>query len=153
MPLHANYKSNLADAQEFEDFVFDTMLHERKLVVGGYRSRHYQVAHGESATGVEVKFDREFRNTGNLFVETMERANVNEQMLPSGIYHPTNPWLRALGDDSPFWVFATQTLRNIHEQAICREAENRTHTGRGFLLPVCKADRHMAWKWEENHGR
>lgn len=148
MPLHDNYTSNLAEAKDFEDFVFDTMLHERKLVAGGYRSRHYQVVHGESMTGVEVKLDREFRKTGNLFVETMERANVNEQMCPAGIYHDTNPWLLAIGDYSTFWLFATQTLRNIHEQAICREIENRTNTGRGFLLPVCKADRHSAWKWE-----
>jgi hypothetical protein len=148
MPLHANYTSNLAEAKEFEDFVFDTMLHERKLVAGGYRSRHYQVVHGESMTGVEVKLDREFRNTGNLFLEFMERANVGEEFLPAGIYHATNPWLLAIGDYSTFWLFATQTLRNIHEQAICEERDNRTNTARGFLLPVYKADRHCAWKWE-----
>jgi hypothetical protein len=148
MPLHANYTSNLADAKEFEDFAFDTMLHHRRLVMGGYKSKHYQTVYGESMTGVEVKLDREFRKTGNVFIETMERANAGEQWLPSGIYHQTNPWLLVIGDYSGFWLFAVQSLRNIHEQGICREIENRTNTGRGFLLPVCKADRHAAWKWE-----
>ena len=148
MPRHADYDANLREAVGYEDFVFDTLLHERKLVAGGYRSPHYQALHGESITGVEVKLDREFRKTGNLFIETMERPGVDAGWMPSGVYHATNPWLLAIGDYSTFWLFATQTLRNIHEQAICREIENRTNTGRGFLLAVCKADRHSAWKWE-----
>lgn len=147
MPLHAEYKSNLEQAIGFEDFVFDTLLHERKLVAGGYRSKHYQVVYGESVTGVEVKLDKEFRRTENLFIETMERPGVDMEWRPSGIYHETGPWLLAIGDYKKFWLFATQTLRNIHEQDVCREIENGTNTGRGFLLPVCKADRHSAWRW------
>lgn len=148
MPLHRDYDGNLSEARLYEDFVFDTLLYERKVVAGGYRSQHYQVLHGESLTGVEVKLDKEFRKTGNIFIETMERPSVQAAWMPSGVYHETNPWLLAIGDYSTFWLFATQTLRNIHEQAICREVKNKTNTGRGFLLPVCKADRHTAWKWE-----
>jgi hypothetical protein len=153
MPLHSNYLSNLEQGKEFEAFVFDTMLHERRLVVGGYMSRHYQVLHGESATGVEVKMDMEFRNTGNLFIETMERPSVLDTYKPAGIYHESDPWLMVIGDFSSFWVFATQTLRNYHGTGVCVEVENRSETGKGFLLPVCKADRHKAWKWEAPHGR
>lgn len=148
MTLHANYLSNLEQAKEFEDFVFDTMMHERRLVVGGYKSRHYQVLHGESVTGVEVKMDREFRNTGNLFIETMERSSVSDEWKPAGIYHDSDPWLLVIGDFSMFWVIAIQTLRNIHETGVCKEVENRSETAKGFLLAVCKADRHKAWKWE-----
>lgn len=148
MPLHASYLSNLDQAKDFEDFVFDTMLHERRLVVGGYKSRHYQVLHGESATGVEVKLDLEFRNTGNLFIETTERPSVSADWKPAGIYHAADPWLLVIGDFATFWVLATQTLRNIHDTAVCREVTNKSDTGKGFLLPVCKADRHKAWKWE-----
>lgn len=148
MPLHSSYLSNLEQAKNFEDFVFDTMLHERRLVVGGYKSRHYQVLHGESATGVEVKLDLEFRNTGNLFIETAERPSVSAVWKPAGIYHATDPWLLVIGDFSTFWVLATQTLRNIHETAAFRDVANKSDTGKGFLLPVCKADRHKAWKWQ-----
>jgi|688.fasta_scaffold395918_2 hypothetical protein len=153
MPLHDDYAANLEAAKDFEDFVFDTMLHERRLIVGGYRSKRYQTSHGESMTGVEVKHDMKFREKRNLFIEIMERANIREDYKPAGIYHETDPWLIVVGDYSTFWVFATQTLRNIHAQAICREVDNRTNTGRGFLLPLEKADRHKAWKWEGTDGR
>jgi hypothetical protein len=66
MPLHANYLKNLAEAKDFEDFVFDTMLHEKRLVAGGYKSRHYQVLHGESLTGVEVKNDKRAKDTSSV---------------------------------------------------------------------------------------
>lgn len=153
MPLHASYLSNLKQAKAFEDFVFDTMMHERRLVVSGYKSRYYQVLHGESATGVEVKMDMEFRNTENLFIETVERPSVAADWKPAGIYHACDPWLLVIGDFWTFWVFAIQTLRNLHETGVCKEVENGSQTGRGFLLPVGKADRHKAWKWEAPHAR
>lgn len=146
MPLHPEYASNLRAAVDFEDFVFDTLMHERRLIVGGYKSRHYQTLHGESLTGVEVKFDRKFRQTENLYIETAERHVASAKMKPAGIYHDAQPWLIVIGDYSTFWALASQTLRIIHESAVCRETE--TETSRGFLLPVCKADRHAAFKWE-----
>jgi hypothetical protein len=146
MPLHANYSANLAEAKEFEDFVFDTLMHERRLIVGGYKSRHYQTLHGESLTGVEVKLDRRFRETGNIYIETAERPSESSAIKPAGIYHEADPWLIVIGDYSTFWALASQTLKLIHESSVCRETE--TPTSRGFLLPVCKADRHAAFKWE-----
>jgi hypothetical protein len=146
MPLHANYLKNLAEAKDFEDFVFDTMLHEKRLVAGGYKSRHYQVLHGESLTGVEVKNDKLFREYGNLFIEFAEKCHENAEEKPAGIYHESDPWLFAIGDYSTLWVFATSTLRNLHDAGQCQTRE--TATSRGFLLPLEKADRHAAWKWE-----
>jgi hypothetical protein len=148
MPLHANYQANLDEAKDFEDFVFDTLLYERKFVCGGYKSRHYQTLHGESLTGVEVKLDRKFRSTGNLWIETQERPSVAHEYAPAGIYHKAGPWLIVIGDYSTLWAIASQSLRLIHEANVCREVENETKTGRGFLLPSCKADRHAAFKWE-----
>jgi hypothetical protein len=146
MPLHSNYAANLHEAKDFEDFVFDTLMHERRLLVGGYKSRHYQTIHGESFTGVEVKLDRKFRQTTNLFIETAERPSKASEMKPAGIYHESSPWLIVIGDYSTFWAICSQSLRLIHEASVCREVD--TETSKGFLLPVCKADRHCAFKWE-----
>jgi hypothetical protein len=146
MPLHDKYVANLAEAKDFEDFVFDTMLYEKRLVVGGYKSRHYQTLHGESLTGVEVKLDRRFRETGRLFIETSETHHESAQAKPSGIYHKADPWLIVIGDYSTIWAFATSTLRHINE---CGSCESRaTKTSSGFLLPLDKADRFAAFKWE-----
>jgi hypothetical protein len=146
MPLHDKYEENLAEAKDFEDFVFDTMLHERRLVVGGYKSRHYQTLYGESLTGVEVKHDKRFRETGRLFIETAETYHESVPVKPSGIYHKADPWLVVIGDYGTLWAFATSTLRHIHECGSC-DPKN-TKTSRGFLLPLDKADRYAAFKWE-----
>jgi hypothetical protein len=146
MPLHDSYSSNLAEAKDFEDFVFDTLMHERRLIVGGYKSRHYQTLHGESMTGVEVKLDRKFRVTGNLFIETAETHHESAPQKASGIYHKADPWLLVIGDYSTLWAFATSTLRHIHECGHCEP--KTTSTSQGFLLPLEKADRYSAFKWE-----
>ena len=113
MPLHENYEANLNEAKHFEDFVHDTLLHHKKIVSGMYRSKQYQINYGESATGVEVKLDKSFRLTGNLFIETDERSSVYDEWRPAGIYHHSQPWLFAVGDNVSFWLFATKTLRNV----------------------------------------
>lgn len=146
MPLHANYMANLAEAKDFEDFVFDTMLHGRRLVVGGYKSRHYQTLYGESLTGVEVKFDKRFRTSGNLFIETSETHHESAVLRPSGIYHDSDPWLIVIGDYATLWAIATTTLRLEHQSG--RFQERPTATSRGFLLPLADADRCAAFRWE-----
>jgi hypothetical protein len=146
MPLHAKYVENLERSKEFEDFVFDTMLHERRLVVGGYKSRHYQTLYGESATGVEVKFDGLFRKTGNLFIEIAETYHESVEMKPAGIYHASDPWLMVFGDYAALWAIATSTLRSEH--AARRHRQTQTGTSAGFLLPLADANRLAAFKWE-----
>lgn len=146
MPLHDKYLSNLSEAKDFEDFVFDTLMYERRLVVGGYKSRHYQTLYGESMTGVEVKHDKKFRQSGNLFVEVCETHHESAPMRPSGIYHESNPWLIVIGDYATFWAIATTTLVAEHKSG--RYSERPTATSVGFLLPVSCADRFAAFKWE-----
>jgi len=147
MPLHKDYNANLSEAKLFEDFVHDTLLHHKKIIVGVYRSRQYQVNYGESATGVEVKLDKSFRSTANLFIETEERSSVLDRWHPAGIYHDSDPWLFAVGDTAGFWLFATKTLRNVKEHGGFKQVHNSSDTGIGFLLPVDKADFYSAWKY------
>lgn len=144
-PLHAKYLDNLQEAKDFEDFAFDVMLRERRLVIGGYKSRHFQTMYGESDTGVEVKLDRKFRETGNLFIETAERHHEAAEMKPSGIYHETNPWMLLIGDYEQIWAFGTIDLRREHQSRKFRETE--TATSRGYLLPVAVSHLISLFTW------
>lgn len=148
MPLHSKYISNLSEAKDFEDFAFDTLMHERRLVVGGYKSRHYQVMYGESLTGVEVKYDRKFRQTGNLYIETAESANDFDSRKPAGIYHRSDPWLFVIGDYETIWAIAVSSLRNEHAVMPPKFRSVETSTSSGFLLPQSEADRIAAFRWE-----
>lgn len=146
MPLHSNYESNLADGKDYEDFVFDTLQHELYVVPCGYKSRHYQTVHGESMTGIEVKLDKKFRESGNLFVEIAETHHSSSPMKPSGIYHDSGPWMIVIGNKSAFWAFSTKHLRSEHKSGRFREVS--TATSSGFLLPVAEAERICIFKWE-----
>lgn len=146
MPLHHNYESNLFEGKDFEDFAFDAIQHDLYIVPCGYKSRHYQILHGESMTGVEVKLDKRFRESGNLFIETAETHHQSSPMKPSGIYHDADPWMIIIGDKATFWAFATKHLRVEHKSGMFREVS--TPTSRGFLLPVSDAERVSIFKWE-----
>ena len=150
MPLHANYKSNLAQAQEFERFASDAMAHSLCVLPVVYQSRQFQLLHGESLTGIEFKHDKMFRETGNLFIETAESCHESFQNKPAGIYHEISPWLYVIGDFSTFWIFATRCLQRQHELGNYRNVE--TATSEGFLFPVRVADEVAAKKWESTNG-
>ena len=151
MPLHANYKSNLSEAKEFERFASDAMAHGLCVLPVVYQSKHFQLLHGESLTGMEFKLDRIFRRSGNLFIETAESCHESFTNKPAGIYHETSPWLYVIGDFSTFWVFATRCLQRQHQLGDYRVVE--TPTSEGFLLPVLVADEVRAKKFEVPHGR
>ena len=146
MPLHDDYESNLRDAKEFENFVSDTLMHECAILACVYRGKHHQVLYGESRTGIEIKYDKKFRQSGNLFIETAESCHQSKALKKAGIYHPSDPWLFVIGDYSSFWVFATTTLRLCHERGSHRKVS--TPTSEGMLLPIEAADEIRAFKWE-----
>lgn len=139
--LHPNYAANLEQAREFEDFVADVLYERAGMVIHVYRSRRHQVAYGECRVGLEIKLDRKWRDTGNLFIETEERHNTSVPFKPAGINGGC--WLYVIGDYVKFWLFAAAALRLMAEQpALYRPVMNGT--AKGFLLPIGEADRWAA---------
>lgn len=141
MSLHDKYEDNLRDAQAFEDFVSDTLFDHAAFALHTYRSPVYQRLKGESRPGLEVKYDRRFRDTGNLYIETEERWNTEVKFRPAGICKEGTTWY-VIGDYGKFWLFAVTTLRNC--QPHCKSPKD-TPTAKGFLLTIDKADKWAAW--------
>lgn len=133
--LHPRYLDNLNDAHEFEDFVADVLYEQAGLVIHVYRSRKFQVAFGENRAGFEIKLDKRWQQTGNLFIETAERWNSQVDMKPAGI-HGEN-WFYIQGDFTRFWLFATSALRNAEPSYRSTSID----TAVGFLMPTSHADR------------
>lgn len=141
MPRHETYDANLDDAQKFEDYV-ERKLYDRGLPIGVHRSRCFQFAYGESRAGVEIKYDRKYQQTGNLFVETAERHHKDVEMKPAGIYG--KGWLLAIGDYHRLWLFGMTTLKHLHTATVegaPRYQRRVTSTAEGFLLSVTEADK------------
>ena len=136
------YASKLQQGLEFQDVV-TAALYQRGIVVIGYASRRYQIEHGENMLGAEIKRDGQFRKTGNLYIETAEKAHPdNSNYVPSGIYRPDNSWLFVIGDELTIYIFSTKYLRLLEK----RYKRVEKPTSRGFLMPIDDAEKYSIRK-------
>lgn len=139
MSYERYYKQKLEEALEYEDFIY-SLLHAIGISVVPYRSRKYQLEKGENIAGIEIKHDERFCETGNLYIETAEKAHpANANWVPSGIYREDNGWLYITGDYENVYIFATAQLRYVaeHREVIRKEIP----TSKGFLLSKAAAKR------------
>lgn len=146
------YKNMLEIGQEYQDFVVHT-LYKRGIVLVNYQSRKYQIKHGENIMGAEIKKDRNFRNTGNLYIEINEKSHPHVMnKTDSGVLREDNGWLYIIGDEKTIYIFSTRSLKKLCEYYLkagrVRVAGARTGTSTGYLLPVALADEFYSLKIE-----
>jgi len=134
-----DFKADLKAGQEYEDFVAQ-QLWERHWPIYVYRSKKWQWKAGESVNGIEIKLDRRFRETGNLFIETAERRTTDgtSQWRPSGIYDEHDPRILAIGDYQTIYLLGVRLVRYACSSSK-RFTEIERGTFRGYLLPVAMA--------------
>lgn len=138
----------------FQDFVVDVCSELLGLHIQQYTSREYQIAVGESRTGVEIKHDELYKKYGNLYIETGEKAQPRSgDYWPSGIYRNDNAWLYVTGDYDRIWGFPKRYLVALDQATDPRTGQHRythvehnsTGTSKGFKLPLSDADRYSAF--------
>lgn len=133
------YKSQLENSLEFQDFVSD-VLYSIGIVINNYNSKKYQTTKGENRIGIEIKNDKKFNETGNLYIELKEKSNpLNNNYVLSGINRRDNSWLYIIGDQKTLYIFDLKTLLRLSEKF--NVIENKTKTSMGFLLPISEADK------------
>lgn len=129
-------KAQMESALLYQDFVVDTMLSMLGFAVVVYSSKAYQQAVGESRTGVEIKNDKNYAKTGNIYIETAEKDRPRPgPYAPSGIYRDDNTWLYVVGDYDTIFVFSKRFLVSLHQSGKYSRLENKTKTSEAFLLP------------------
>lgn len=145
------YKVQLEEALLYQDFVVDAALSLLSYPIMQYSSRAYQQAVGESKSGVEIKHDKLFKKTGNLWIEISEKSRPREgDYFPSGIERDDNTWLYFIGDYDTIFVFPKSLLRGLANSGRYEMRENNTRTSTGFLLPGEDARRYAAAILEPN---
>lgn len=138
------YQEKLEQGLQFQDVVTKA-LYQRGIVVVGYASRKYQNECGENMLGAEIKRDGKFRETGNLYIETAEKAHPdNENYVPSGIYRKDNSWLFVIGDENTIYIFSTKYLQMLEGRY---EKKTKT-TSMGFVMPIDEAEKYCIRKIE-----
>lgn len=131
------YKMQLEEGLKYQDFVKHE-LYKRGVPIVFNDSKYYQCEEGENILGAEIKNDKKFRETGNLYIETAEKSDeTNENYVKSGIYRDDNSWLFIIGDYATIYIFGVKHLVFVHNQGKYREIEKPT--SRGFLYPITQA--------------
>lgn len=133
------YQQQLEDSQEFQDFLTKE-LSKRGIHIQCFSSKKYQWEMGESAGGTEIKYDKMFSKTGNLYIETHEKANpANPNYVPSGINRDNIlHWIQ--GDYGLVFMFSKRELSRYIYSHTDRLKFVIKDTSQGYLLPKFEAD-------------
>ncbi len=141
------YKNQLSDGLEFQDYVAE-ILYSFGLPLFNYASKKYQFEHGENKLGVEIKFDKKFKETGNLYIEIAEKSKPEiKNYTQSGIYRNDNTWLYVQGNREIFFIFSKKLLKQLFEADKYKELEIGMKTSKGFLMPRVDAEKYSAKIW------
>jgi hypothetical protein len=132
------YQKMYAEGTEYQNFVLEVLKKEYGWLITPHNTREEQFTIGENSAGFEVKYDKKFRATGNLWIECQERRTIYVPYSPAGIFRDDNAWLFIMGDYKTLYIFSKKQLRVECEKR--RKIINHMDTSVGFLLPIKEAD-------------
>ena len=139
------YKEKLEAGLQYQDFIADQLRKaDTCIILCAYSSRKYQNEKGESASGIEIKHDMRFKETGNLYIEVAEKSRPEmPTYTDSGIRRKDNTWLYLIGDYEQAFLFSKDQLNRLYDNKSTwlRHGikERETPTSRGFTIPVKSA--------------
>lgn len=132
----------------YQDFIVD-LAWKQGLIISLYSSEEYQKGIGESRTGAEIKYDERYQETGNIYIETAEKAYPRDgDYVPSGIYANNNTWLYIIGNYNIVFVFMKSTLILLDKGN--RYERKEIATSKGFIIPDNEAKKYAGVIWHPN---
>jgi hypothetical protein len=149
------YNPRLKESQKFVDFV-GQILRDQGIILVPHVSKELQHK-GENTIGFEIKNDKKFKESGNLYIEFKEKADPQNIHFPnSGILRTDNTWLWIIGDYHKFFILAKKDLiiafnkLDKYGNFVYRRVGNNTKTSEGFLLPEKDAQELALKIWSIN---
>lgn len=101
--------------EEYQDFICDELL-KIGIPLNVYVSKKYQLDKGESASGIEIKHDSKWRQTGRLYFEVEANSKDTTRMVKGGITKEDESWLYLIGDETKAFIFAKNQLIRLYEK-------------------------------------
>lgn len=132
------YNSMLSEGIQYQEFVTDQLYKLYGWKIKNYNTFKEQIEIGENSVGFEIKYDKKFNSTGNLWIECKERTHIYKDYVESGIFRKDNTWLIFQGDYNRIFIFSKFQLQ--FESKRRQHRENRMKTSIGFLLPIKEAE-------------
>lgn len=142
---HTEYfDSQLTSSHQFELFI-SSKFKEKGYDIGMYYSRDGQYS-GENQAGVEIKNDKKMHETGNVYIEYMERMSSDGEWVQSGILKDDNTRLWAIGTEDDYILIKKSDLIYLFNHLIEKNREgcydngyrfveeNEHQTSKGFIV-------------------
>ena len=135
--------------EQYEAYVVE-QLRAEGVTIARHVGREAQLLLGDTTARMEIKFDRLFSATGNLFIEVAEKRRATDLIwIPSGINACASFVWYGIGDYQDFFVFSRGALEQ-EERVADRVLTIARGTSRGYLLTP---DRRLALAvWERYWG-
>ena len=125
------YIDRLKKAHEFEIFVEDSFK-RLGIDIGLYKTKEGQYT-GETEIGLEIKYDMQLTDTGNIYIEYQEKASPEErEYYNSGILKQDNTKYWLIGNKKEHYFIAKSELLKYYKN---KTRDVRTETSKGFLIP------------------
>jgi DNA-binding protein H-NS len=137
-----NYKYQLEEGKEFEKYVKKQLQEKKQLHLDIIEDEVNQYTIGETIQGYEIKYDKKYKDTGNLYIEIKEKTNPNNaKFVLSGIFRQDNTHTWIIGNYDEVYMFKKDTLIEIYnKQEYVRYV--KTLTSHGVLLNKALIDKH-----------
>lgn len=136
------YERQLQEGLEFQDYVSE-ILYNNGIIIRSFLSKKYSEK-GENKFGIEIKYDKKFVKTGNLYLEYSEKKNSNnKKYIPSGISKFEDSWLYCIGNYDVFYIFGTHDLYIRRDEFMYKE----TPTSIGYLMKTEQAEKYYLNKF------
>jgi hypothetical protein len=130
-----NYKLQLEDGQQYQDFL-TRELSTRGIIFQQFSSKKFQYEIGESHSRIEIKYDKIFSKTGNLWIEFQERKYPTGTYINSGLLRDDNAFLWAQGDYNTLFIFCKRDLKHRLENEPYKENGQKTSIGKLLKHPL-----------------
>lgn len=140
----AYFNQKLEQGHQFEVYI-DQLFKNHGVDLGFFHAKDEQYRKGESAKGVEVKFDNLWEKYGNLYIEYQEKVSKSSNTwVNSGIMKEDNTIFYLIGTRRKFWILRKQGLLALFE-SWKRDSGRRNQfkvkdTSKGFVMSTALAD-------------
>lgn len=132
------YDTCLKEGQEYQDFVQEVFRMGFALMFQNHSSEYYQKKYGENKLGLEIKFNKKYSETGNLWIELQAKTDpAQRKYWDEGINRNDNAWLFVTGTYDKVFIFAKRDLKELADTR--KTLENGRRTSIGFLIPDAEA--------------
>lgn len=137
------YAEKLAEGKKYEEFLSPYLSKHFGVEVKCYQTKKEQLT-GENDAGIEIKFDGRMSETGNIYLELLEKTNEKFRWTMSGIFRSDNSTRYAIGNYNLCWVFDKRKLQTLFLNGdlgydVISIGEK---TSRGILVGIWNAAKH-----------